>query len=101
MKPLKSVPARKGAVPIRALFLVVLLIAACVETTSDRFPTQLSTESLHRDFPDAELVRPTDPPQSFNFETKRWSEWPPARYDVPIVMVPEHIPVKPKRIKRK
>jgi hypothetical protein len=101
MRPPKFVAPELGALPFRALFLAVLLLAAGVQTTSDRFPPQLRNESLTRDFPDAELVRPTDPPQSFNFETKRWSEWPPARYDVPVVMSPEDIPVIPKRIKRK
>jgi len=97
----KSVVSELGGLPFRTLFLAVLLIAAGVQTGNDRFQPQLGNEPLTRDFPDAELVRPTDPPLAFKFETKRWSEWPPARYDVPIVMAPEHMPVKPKRIKRK
>jgi hypothetical protein len=89
--------ARPGALPFRALFLAVILIAAVVQNSSDTFQPQLGNELLTRDFPDAELVRPTDPPQSFNFETKRWSEWPPARPDVSVVIAPKRKPVIPKR----
>ena len=101
MKELNPLPVKLRAVPLRALVLTALLMAFCVQTTSDRFPTMLRNEQLHRDFPDAQLVRPTDPPQSFNFDTKHWSEWPPARYDAPapVDMPPEDIPVIPKRIK--
>ena len=97
MRPPQSVAPELGILQFRALFLAMLLIAAGVQTNSDRFEAQLRHESLTRDFPDAELVRRTDPPQSFNFETKRWSEWPSARF----VITPEVIPAIPRRIKRK
>jgi hypothetical protein len=87
-------------VPFRALFLAILLSVACVQTASNRYHSQLSNEELHRDFPDAQLVWPTDPPRGFDFDTNKWSDWPPAKPDALVVVIP-HTPAIPRRIKRR
>jgi hypothetical protein len=57
---------------------------------------------MHRDFPDAQLEWPTNPPRGFNFDTNKWSDWPAAidAPDAPVAANPLP-PTKPKRIKRR
>jgi hypothetical protein len=92
---------RRRSLTFGASFLVVLLSLPCLQTATKKPQTHSTNEEFYRDFPDATLLRPTDPPQSFNFDTGKWSDWPPEKLPVVLPVVMPDTRVLLKRLKRR
>lgn len=63
--------------------MTLLLIAVFLQIEPNSSKKGLSFSELRQLFPQAELLWPTDPPRSFNFDTERWSTWPMAHAVLP------------------
>ena len=84
---------------------LLLLITFFLLVTSTRFGRQSSAEELKEKFPDAQLMRPSEPPQYFNSKTKRWEpeHWPivrsPSEASSVAPIPPMQVPEAKKRVK--
>jgi len=59
----------------KPIALTFFLLLSAFATKAQDGPSPDS--KLHRDFPQTQLLRPSDPPWHYNFETRRWErdEW--------------------------